>query len=248
MMKLSPVWAALRLCAALGTFVTITAISRHVCAVSACAVDCDQDGRVTVEELIMAVNITLEQLALDTCAAADVNGDGLVTVDELIAGVHAALAGCPTQTPTPSPSDTPGATPSGLPTTTPTPTSTPMGGCVEPFSEDCGGLPLEGSGERRCLGVTALADCHWTANVEAYCAYAAITQGNAGCGNGTVCFVAGLNGCHEAPGFFRVTVGDKSCYFTQEHAPTLIPGAYTRTPTPTALTPTPTSSQTACQR
>ena len=61
----------------------------------ACVGDCDDDGSVTVVELIRGVNIALGTLLIDACPSFDTNGDGEVTVNELVTGVHAALTGCP---------------------------------------------------------------------------------------------------------------------------------------------------------
>lgn len=59
-----------------------------------CASDCDGNGRVTIEELVRAVRVTLDQLGLSSCLNADRDGDGFVRVNELVAGVNAALQGC----------------------------------------------------------------------------------------------------------------------------------------------------------
>lgn len=60
----------------------------------ACPGDCDGNGRVTVDELILAVNAALGRTTVSTCSAADRNANGEITVDELIAAVRAGLAGC----------------------------------------------------------------------------------------------------------------------------------------------------------
>lgn len=65
---------------------------------AACPGDCDANGQVTVDELIVAVNIALGAAATDDCFAADFNGDGEATVDEIVAAVDAALNGCGDQT------------------------------------------------------------------------------------------------------------------------------------------------------
>jgi len=66
-----------------------------------CAGDCDGDGNVTVDELVVG-----SQLALGTtgaeCDAIDANDDGSVAIDELVVAIGHALSGCP-QAPTPTP-------------------------------------------------------------------------------------------------------------------------------------------------
>lgn len=84
-----------------------------------CAGDCGGDGRVTINELVIGVNIALGALPITECLAFDRNGNGQVTVEELIAGVSNALQGCGTaSTPTRTP-----ASPTRTPTRTPTMTS-----------------------------------------------------------------------------------------------------------------------------
>jgi hypothetical protein len=61
----------------------------------ACAVDCNIDGTVTVDELITAVNVALGLTSPNACLAGDSNGDGRVTIDEIVDGVRRALSGCP---------------------------------------------------------------------------------------------------------------------------------------------------------
>jgi hypothetical protein len=79
---------------------------------AACPGECDNDGQVTVAELVRGVNTALGQATVDTCLAFDGNADGAVTVDELVAAVNNALQGCvspitrtPTATRTPMESD-----------------------------------------------------------------------------------------------------------------------------------------------
>jgi hypothetical protein len=68
--------------------------------------DCDGDTRVTVAELIVAVNIALGTSPLGACAAADANGDAQVLITDLVTDVGNALGmqtpgpGTPTATPT----------------------------------------------------------------------------------------------------------------------------------------------------
>jgi hypothetical protein len=49
---------------------------------------------VTVDELLLMVNIALGNANVESCPAGDVNGDGEVTIDEILRGVNAALSGC----------------------------------------------------------------------------------------------------------------------------------------------------------
>jgi predicted dienelactone hydrolase len=60
-----------------------------------CAGDCDGDGEVTIEELIILVNIALGNAAVTACTAGDTDGDGTIAIDEIIRAVNAALSGCP---------------------------------------------------------------------------------------------------------------------------------------------------------
>src|SRR5262249_41417577 len=64
--------------------------------------DCNGDGVVNINELILGVNIALARRPLADCRAFDVNGDGAVAITELIQAVNAALHGPPTPTATPS--------------------------------------------------------------------------------------------------------------------------------------------------
>jgi len=59
-----------------------------------CAGDCNHDDRVTVDELVTAVNVALGALPVGRCPDLDRGGDGDVTVDDLIAAVTDALTGC----------------------------------------------------------------------------------------------------------------------------------------------------------
>jgi len=92
-----------------------------------CVGDCNGDGEVTINELIVGVNIALGNAAVDDCPSFDTNGDGEVTINELIAGVNNALQGCPGNEPTPTPGEEPTSTPGEEPTPTSVeePTSTP---------------------------------------------------------------------------------------------------------------------------
>jgi len=57
-----------------------------------CEGDCNSDGTVTVNEVVVCVNMALG--TSDACHACDANGDGTVTINEIIGAVDAALNGC----------------------------------------------------------------------------------------------------------------------------------------------------------
>jgi hypothetical protein len=61
---------------------------------ASCTGDCNNDGAVTINELISGVNIALGNAAVSTCPSFDASGDGSVTINELIAAVNSALSGC----------------------------------------------------------------------------------------------------------------------------------------------------------
>jgi len=71
-----------------------------------CTGDCDGDGQVTVNELILMVNIALGSADVSACPIGDFDKSGDITVNEIIRGVNFALGQCPTGGPTPTP--TPG--------------------------------------------------------------------------------------------------------------------------------------------
>ncbi len=61
---------------------------------SGCVGDCDDDGRVSINELIQGVNIALGRAPVDQCPSFDRNLDDNVAINELIAAVNNALNGC----------------------------------------------------------------------------------------------------------------------------------------------------------
>jgi hypothetical protein len=81
----------------------------------ACGGDCNQDGVVTVDELVRGIGIALGTPPLAACRTADADNDQVVTIDEILSAVIHALDGCPLRLtpslpPTPSPTPTPIAT------------------------------------------------------------------------------------------------------------------------------------------
>lgn len=84
--------------------VVLTLFALTTAAQAQCVGDCNTDGEVTINELILGVNIALGSAPLTDCAVFDADASGDVTVNELIAAVNNALNGCsPTGTPTPTP-------------------------------------------------------------------------------------------------------------------------------------------------
>ncbi len=100
-----------------------------------CVGDCNKDGTVTVDELVLGTRISLGQTVINFCRALDVNNDGKVTIDELLTAVESAIHGCPTPPATATlsvtntatvvltPTQTPTASTTATPTVPPTPTS-----------------------------------------------------------------------------------------------------------------------------
>lgn len=65
-----------------------------VTAPAQCAGDCHGDGEVTIDELLIMVNVALDSAPLAACEPGDTSGDGVITVNEIIAAVNKALGGC----------------------------------------------------------------------------------------------------------------------------------------------------------
>jgi hypothetical protein len=63
-------------------------------AAPSCAGDCNGNGVVTVNELIIGVAIATGNAPVTACLAFDLNGNGIVSVNELVAAVGKALNGC----------------------------------------------------------------------------------------------------------------------------------------------------------
>jgi hypothetical protein len=57
-----------------------------------CPGDCNGDGEVSVDELVLAVEMAMTNPG--SCPAADVNDDGRVTIDEVVLAVSSAVNGC----------------------------------------------------------------------------------------------------------------------------------------------------------
>jgi hypothetical protein len=59
-----------------------------------CVADCDENGEVSLDEVVRAVSIALASLPLDTCEQADPNSDGFPSVDELLRAVASSMREC----------------------------------------------------------------------------------------------------------------------------------------------------------
>ncbi len=95
-----------RTCAA-ATLTVALLLSVVPSAHAACVGDCGGTGAVTVDNLVMMVNIALGSTPVTACTAGDANGDGQITIDEIVAAVADAENGCPAETPTATPTSTP---------------------------------------------------------------------------------------------------------------------------------------------
>ncbi len=99
-----------------------------------CAGDCNGNGTIGIDELVVQVAISLQAQPLARCLAADTNGDTLVSIDELVRGVSGALYGCvPAATPTET--QPPTSTPTGEP---PTVTPSPLEPTASPTATETG--------------------------------------------------------------------------------------------------------------
>jgi hypothetical protein len=73
---------------------TITRAPTRTVPPTPCAGDCNDDGTVTVDEILTMVSIALGNAHVDVCLAGDANGDGMVSIDEILRAVNNALNGC----------------------------------------------------------------------------------------------------------------------------------------------------------
>lgn len=53
-----------------------------------------RNGAVSIDELLLVVNIALGNAPASGCLMADMDGGGTVTIDELLTAVSHALGGC----------------------------------------------------------------------------------------------------------------------------------------------------------
>jgi hypothetical protein len=62
--------------------------------IASCTGDCNLDGWVTVDEILLGVEIGLARKSLEECPAIDADRSGTASVDELVAAVTGAVEGC----------------------------------------------------------------------------------------------------------------------------------------------------------
>jgi cysteine-rich repeat protein len=120
------------------SYVLVLSVGTSTSAQTVCVGDCDGNGRVVVNELVVGVNIALDRVALSMCRAFDLDGDQRVMVNELVRGVDDAVLGCGLPTPTP--------------TTTPPPIPVVCGDGIAAGAEECDdGNERDGDGcDARC--------------------------------------------------------------------------------------------------
>jgi hypothetical protein len=91
-----------------------------------CPGDCQGDQRVTLEDLLVGINLALGVQPPSACINFDIDKSESVTVDEIVAAIDAALNGCPSATPPATPTESPTQTATFSQTATPTPNGAPL--------------------------------------------------------------------------------------------------------------------------
>lgn len=74
---------------------SIAGLSCNGLSCGTCAGDCDGNCIVSINELVLGVNIALDHMPVEACRATDPNESQHVTVDELVGEVQNLLFGCP---------------------------------------------------------------------------------------------------------------------------------------------------------
>lgn len=84
---------------------TLICLGIALCAESSaqCVGDCDNNGAVTIAEIVEAVGLALRGTSTGACLAVDSDDNDRVSIDELVLAVNSAVAGCADPTPTPTP-------------------------------------------------------------------------------------------------------------------------------------------------
>jgi len=94
-------------------------------AAAACVGDCNGDGAVTVDELVIMVNVALGAAPASSCAAGDADNNGDITIDEIVAATNNALSTCALPPATPTATQPQATSTPTQPQVTPTPTQAP---------------------------------------------------------------------------------------------------------------------------
>ncbi len=76
---------------AIGMLIAFTAFPIRWAVAQTCVGDCNNDGAVTINEIITMVNIALGNAPVTTCESGDTNGDGQITISEILAAVNVVL-------------------------------------------------------------------------------------------------------------------------------------------------------------
>lgn len=86
----------LRACGiAFSSITLLTPFSAPASPPAVCVGDCRGQGQVTIDAILLMVNIALGNEAISFCPPGDANHDGTITIDEILAAVDNALYGCP---------------------------------------------------------------------------------------------------------------------------------------------------------
>jgi hypothetical protein len=103
-----------------GSLVAQSLLPQAARAAEPCVGDCNSDGQVMIDELVLGVAIALTEQPRSACPAF-----GDATIVELVQAVNNALLGCGHGGPTPTPTITPTQVASGTPTPSQPPTASP---------------------------------------------------------------------------------------------------------------------------
>ncbi len=79
----------------IGTFSNAKSVQVVPSELPTCIMDCNDDGEVTVDEIILGTSISLGSQPISECGNADQDDNGTVTVDEIVRGIYNSLNGCP---------------------------------------------------------------------------------------------------------------------------------------------------------
>jgi len=81
-------------CIAFISITLVTPFSAPASTPPECVGDCHGDRQVTIDALLLMVNIALGNEAVSLCTPGDANDDNTITIDEILAAVNNALNGC----------------------------------------------------------------------------------------------------------------------------------------------------------